>query len=66
MKDQFSDELKTAIVDGFVLLDEVNRIAIVGANITSLPETAEGILALLRRKLGLEAELTMRQGYTVI
>ena len=66
MNEQFSDELKAAIADGFVLLDQKNRIAIVGANITSLPDTAEGILALLQRKMGLQAELTMRHGYTVI
>jgi hypothetical protein len=66
MKDQFTDELRTAIADGFVLLDRVRRIAIVGANMTSLPDTAEGILALLKRTMGLQAELTMRHGYTAV
>jgi hypothetical protein len=66
MNEKFSVELKKAIEEGFVLIDESRRIAVVAANITTLPEAAEDILLLLRRSLGLRAELTARHGYTVI
>lgn len=66
MNEQFSDELKQAIEEGFVVIDEQNRIAVVAANVSELPKTAEGLLLLLRRAMGLRAELTTRHGYTVI
>ncbi len=66
MNEEFSDDLKQAIKDGFVVIDERTRTAIVGANVRSWPETAEGTLILIRRILGLRSELTMRHGYVVL
>jgi len=63
---EFSDELKQAIKEGFVVIDEQNRMAVVAANMSKLPDTAEGLLLLLRRSMGLRAELMTRHGYTVI
>jgi len=40
MNDQFSDDLKKAIEESFVLIDQANRIAIVGANVSGLPDTS--------------------------
>jgi hypothetical protein len=66
MNNEFSEDLREAIVEGFVLLDEPNRRAFVGANVTALPAAAEDVLLLLRKRLGLSAELSMRHGYTVL
>ena len=66
MNDQFSDELKQAIEKGFVVIDERTRMALVGANVTRLPDTAEEILLLMRKLMGLRQELTIRHGYTVL
>jgi hypothetical protein len=66
MSDQFSDDLKQAIEEGFVVIDERTQTALVGANIASLPDTAEGILLLMRKISGLRAELSIRHGYTVL
>jgi hypothetical protein len=66
MNEQFSDELKQAIKEGFVLINEPHGVAVVGANVSKIPETAEGILLLIRKSLGLRAELQSRHGYTVL
>ena len=66
MNDQFSDELKQAIEEGFVVIDERTRMALVGGNVTRLPDTAEEILLLMRKLMGLRQELTIRHGYTVL
>ncbi len=65
MNENFSDDLKKAIEEGFVILDEKHHFAIVGAN-AAMPDSAEGILLLLHKRLGLTAELTLRHGYTVL
>lgn len=64
--EQFSDDLKKAIEEGFVVIDDETRTAIVGANITGLPDTLERLLLLIKYCQGLSHELTIRHGYMVI
>jgi len=64
MNDQFSDDLKKAIEESFVLIDQANRIAIVGANVSGLADTSRKNSCSTAQ--GLRAELTMRHGYVVI
>ena len=66
MNEEFSEDLKAAVTDGFVIMDEQTRTAIVGANVTRWPDTVEGTLLLIRRILGLRSELTMRHGYVAL
>jgi hypothetical protein len=56
MNEQFFEELKQAIKEGFVVVEEQNHIAVVAANISKLPDAADGLLLLLRRSMGLRAE----------
>ena len=58
--------MKQEIEKGFAIVDERTHIAIVRANVTSWPDTDGGILHLMKRFMGLRAELTLRHGYHVI
>lgn len=61
--ERFSEDLKKAIEEGFVLIDERSRTATVGEG-RELPRAPEAILLHGKRVMGLRSELA-ELGYTL-